>query len=477
MVKFFVSFVNFVDNIEAPMNRKILCSLALIAQLFIISRAHALVQDQPQPMSLQACVQEARNNNRGLRASHARVVAAEAKASEAFSAILPQVRLSSRFAQLSDIDPFSFTAPGFGAFTLFPNIDHSYSARVSLQQPVFTGFRLLKNLEAARLNATATGEDFTRDERDLTLEVKTMYWNLVRARQVEGFLKQTVEQVSEHLRDVENFYTQGLATQNDVYKVEVQLADVRVKLIEAESNRRLVNMSLNNLMGKPLETSIVPTEDPEIPGRVGESIDTSSLGFPSAFLHSAQNNRPELKALRLRKGISEANLGAARAGWLPQVALTAGYDYARPNQRIIPPKDEWRGTWDVGLTVQWSVWDWFTTAHQTTQARAALIQAEEGLAQLENAVAMQVTRYYLKMHEAVQKRLVSKRGVEQATESYRITNEKFRRGLMTNTDLLDAEVALLQSKLTQTQANIDYQIAYAQLVHAAGFSESPSGVQ
>jgi len=48
---------------------------------------------------------------------------------------------------------------------------------------------------------------------------------------------------------------------------------------------------------------------------------------------------------------------------------------------------------------------------------------------------------------------------------------------MTNTDLLDAEVALLQSKLTQTQANIDYQIAYAQLVHAAGFSESPSGVQ
>ncbi|MGH2567058.1 MAG: TolC family protein, partial [Bacteroidota bacterium] len=340
------------------MKRKILLSLTLVTHLFVASPADARVQDQP--MSLWACVLEARKNNHGLRASHAKVVAAEAKAREAFSAILPQVRLSSRFAQLSDIDPFSFTAPGFGSFTLFPNIDHSYSARVSLLQPVFTGFRLLKNIEAARLNASATEEDFAGDERELILEVKTTYWNLVRARQAEEFLKQTVEQVSEHLKDAENFYKQGLATQNDVYKVEVQLADVKVKQIEAETNRRLMTMALNNLMGKPLESSIIPTEDPEMPAKPGEPIDTSSMSFAPAFLQWAQENRPELKAIRLRKEMSEAAVGAARAGWLPQIALSANYEYARPNQRIIPPKDEWRGTWDVGLIMQWSVWDWFT---------------------------------------------------------------------------------------------------------------------
>ncbi|HEY4613637.1 MAG TPA: TolC family protein [Bacteroidota bacterium] len=451
------------------MKRIIFSFTIILFTVVLVHRCDAQTGSPPVSMSSQACVQEARKNNAGLRGSVARVAAADAKASEAFSALLPQVRLTSRFAQLSDIDPFSVTAPGLGSLTLFPNIDHSYSARVSVQQLVFSGFRLMNNLDAARLNATATQEGFIRDEHDLILEVKRTYWSLARARHAEEFIRQTVEQVSEHLRDVQNFNKQGLATENDVYKVEVQLADIKLKLIEAESNRRLITMALNNLMGKPLDVAIIPTEDPELTAPPLDTLDMV-LNTPSALLNGAREHRPELKATRARKEMSEAGVAMARAGWYPQVALSAGYDYARPNQRIIPPKDRWEGTWDVGLTMQWNLWDWFTTANQVSQAQAAVRQTEAGLEQLENAVAMQVAQHYWTMEAARQKRVVAKKGVGQAMENHRVTNEKFKRGLATNTDLLDAEVALLQSKLNDLQANIDYQIAYANVIHAAGMS-------
>ncbi len=447
--------------------------ISILLSILVVLTSHAR-QQQPERMNLRQCTEAAQQNNLGMKIAQARVDGADARAREAFTGLLPQLRLSSRFAQLSDIDPFAFTAPGFGTFTLFPNISHNYSARVTVQQPIFTGFRLLNNLATARLNAQATQEDLRKDEADLVLEVKTTYWNFYRAIRVVEFLKQTVDQVSEHLKDVKNFYTQGLATQNDVYKVELQLSEVHVRRIEAESNRRLLNMALDNLMGKPLETVIVPTEDPEVPVHVGEQIDTTGFQSPFSLLSTAHEYRPELKAMRLRKEMSEAGVAAARSGWLPQVALSANYDYARPNQRIIPPKDQWEGTWDVGVTLQWNLWDWFATAHQASQARAALQQAEAGLAQLENAVILQVTQHHLKMVEASQRCVVAKRGVDQATESYRITNEKFKKGVATNTDLLDAEIALLQAKLTYTNAQIDYQIAYANVVRAAALPSGPA---
>jgi outer membrane protein TolC len=427
-----------------------------------------LARQQMRPLTLQQVIEAARQTNLGLNISRANVEAADARVRETFTTFLPQIRASGRFAQLSDIQPFSFSAPTLGTLTLFPNIDHSYAARVSVQQPIFTGFRLLNTLKAAQRNAEAAQEEFHRDEADVILEATVTYWNLYRALRVEEFLKQTVDQVSEHLEDVQNFYRQGLATQNDVYKVEVQRAEVYVKLLEAQNNRNLVNMALNNLVGLPLETVIEPTDDPEAPAWTGESRDMITPRTAGELTSLAQANRPELKALKLRKEMSEANVAAARAGWLPVVALTAGYDYARPNPRIIPPKDRWEGTWDVGLTLQWSLWDWFATAHQTTQAEAAVRKAEAVLEQMERAVTLQVFQHDATMRQAAQRREVAQRAVIQAAESHRMTQEKFKQGVATNTDLLDAEIALLQAKLNYTQAQVDYQIASAQLLHAAG---------
>ena len=245
----------------------------------------------------------------------------------------------------------------------------------------------------------------------------------------------------------------------------MQLSDVKVKQLEAQNEIRLASMALNSLMRNSLEAEIVPSDSPAISQSTSIALLTENLSQLQTY---AREHRPELKSMQLRRDMSSAGVTAAKGGWYPQIYFAADYDYARPNQRIIPPKDQWDGSWDIGVTLQWNIWDWYATGHQTAQAEAALRQSEAGITQLNDAVTLDVARQYFNSQTAKEKVDVAFGGMEQAQESYRMTLEKYKNGVTSNTEMLDAEIALLQAKLTHTQAIVDCTLALARLKKAVG---------
>ncbi|MEI7906765.1 MAG: TolC family protein, partial [Bacteroidota bacterium] len=88
--------------------------------------------------------------------------------------------------------------------------------------------------------------------------------------------------------------------------------------------------------------------------------------------------------------------------------------------------------------------------------------------QAKDAVILDVTSSYLTALKAKHKMGKAEEGVQQAEENYRVTNGKFKSGMAINSDLLDAESALLQAKVNSTAAVVDYLIALAKLDKAAG---------
>jgi outer membrane protein TolC len=182
----------------------------------------------------------------------------------------------------------------------------------------------------------------------------------------------------------------------------------------------------------------------------------------------AFERRPEMQAMTLRVKAGDAAVSLAQSNWWPQVYLVGNYLSARPNQRIFPTKDEFKDTWDVSLSVSFDIWNWGNTVHQTEQAKAQLAQTEDGLAQLRDGVVLDVTRNYLNLQRGKERITVAEQGVRQAEENYRATNAKFKQGLSVNSDLLDAEVALLQAKTNYTQSLVDFELAQAALERAIG---------
>jgi outer membrane protein TolC len=424
-------------------------------------------QQPAQQLRLADCISQALGKNPTLQISQAKVQSAEARSSEARTSLLPQLKFTGRAAELSPIDPFGIKIgpPVNLSMILFPSITENYSMRLSLQQPLFIGFKLKKNLEMAELNADATREELNKDQADLVLNVITAYWNFFRAVKVEEVIRQSIEQISEHVKDARNLLQQGLATDADVMKVQVQLSDVNVKHLEARNTIRLASMALNSLIRNSLETEITPSDTPAISQSDAGTLLNQNL---SNLQTLALAHRPELKSMQMRRDMSSAGVSAAKGGWYPQIYLGVNYDYARPNLRIVPPKDQWDGTWDIGVTLQWNIWDWYATDYQTAQAEAVLRQSEAGMTQLNDAVTLDVAQQYYNAQTSKEKVEVAFGGMEQAQESYRMTSEKYKNGVISSTDMLDAEMALLQAKLTHTQAVVDYTLAIARLKKAAG---------
>ena len=446
------------------MNRRSVVGWCILFLMTVRPAAGQQSEGTAVPITIAQALEEALSANPSLKASEARRAVAESKTTEARSILLPQIKLSGRAAYLSEVPEFKFTLPPpIGTQTLFPSIVRNYGARVTLQQTVFSGFRTWKQLEIAEHSASAAALEYDRDRSDLALKVTTAYWNLYRASRFEQVIAETQRQVAAHLEDVKHFQKQGMATDVDVLKVQTRLSNIRVQHIEAQGNVRLAQMSLSSIIGRPLDQMLVPSDSPDV--NLNLPVGGEDLGHVMA---QAKAQRSEVSAAREHRAIQEAAVVAARGGWYPQVVLQANYDYARPNPRVIPPKDAWEKSWDIGLLVQWNIWDWFATSSQTAQAEAGLSQSEALMTQVNDAVALEAAQSYYKVREAKERIEAATLGTHQAEETQRITKEKFQQGVASNTDLLDSEVALLQARLAETQASVDYVVQIERLKRAMG---------
>jgi outer membrane protein TolC len=432
----------------------------VICFLFTLSAVSA---QEKHKLTIEDAIGTGLANSKFVHASQMKTESAAAKTSETNAARLPSLKLSAGYTRLSDVPDQvikGLPAPFPAEVPLSPVILNTYTIKATVQQQLFTGFRLANNSKAAELSEKASKEEFEKDKIDLIYNVRSAYWNLFRAIEVKKVVDENVAQVAAHLKDAQNLFQQGMITNNDVLKVQVQLSSVRLLQIDAKNAVEIATINLNNVIGLPLETQI----------EIASSIMNEVLPFDnvSELIRKASAHRQDIKALESRLMAGEAAVKMAQSGYYPQASLTGNYYYNRPNSRYFPTKDEFKPTWDLGVTVNFDAWNWGATKYQAKQAQAQAAQAKDALGMLRDGVSLEVTQNYLSLQKAKEKIAVAKESIEQAEESYRITSEKFKRGVALTTDLLDAEVAVLRAKTDHTDALVEYELAESRLLKAVG---------
>jgi len=193
-----------------------------------------------------------------------------------------------------------------------------------------------------------------------------------------------------------------------------------------------------------------------------------ALRQDSVLAERAQAERKDLQASAALAEAARSSASAARGGYWPQLQLYANYGYLHPNQRYQPVIPEFLGSWDVGVNLSFDLWNWGRTSRKAEAADAGVRQAEESYAQLRDDVALEVHRAALTVRRAREKLGVGQLGVEQAKENLRMTSDRYRNGLATSADLLDAEVALVQARTSLTGAQVEYALAKSRLERAVG---------
>jgi outer membrane protein TolC len=413
-------------------------------------------------LTLDEAIRIGKDQSKTMKASSMKVEAASAKASETKTALFPSLKLEAGYKRLSDVDPFQVSLPIFPTpVTISPVVLDNYNLKVSLQQPLFTGFRLRSNARAAELSATAAEFDHRSDEADLVLNIKSAYWMLYQTLEVKKLVDENVNRLDTHVKDTEALMNAGIATRNDLLKIQVQRSNARLTQIDAAHDVQVAMMSLNNIIGQPLDTEVqlasAPTE-----GANGQGT------LPRDLIQKAFTSRPDLQSMQYRVKSGEASVTAAKGNWWPQLFFTGSYFYNRPNARYQPTRDEFKSTWELGVQLQFDLWNWGATGFQSEQAMTQLHQTEYLYDQMKDNISLEVTRYQLQVQRSNEKIEVAKTAIAEAEENARSTSDKYKNGLATSSDLLDADVALLQAKTNLTGALIEHEIAQARLARAVG---------
>ncbi len=334
--------------------------------------------------------------------------------------------------------------------------------RLALRQPIFTGFKLQSNARAAEYLARASDAENENDRSDLTLTITTAYWTMYLAIEARKFADENVARLLSYQRDTENLLKAGMATRNDLLKITVQVNNARLAAIDAKNDAEVATMNLNIVMNRPLYSSI------ELASSPGDSSEARIEGSLDTLNRKALEARADLQAMQARLQASEAAVSAAEGSYWPQIFLSGNFYYSRPNLRYQPTRDEFKSTWDVGVAVEFDLWNWGATSSRVSEARAAAAQARLLYDQIKDNIALEVRRNYLGAERGREKVKIAAVAIDQAEENARTTREKFRAGLATSTDLVDAGASVLQARTNLAAALVDRELANARLQKSVG---------
>lgn len=333
-------------------------------------------------------------------------------------------------------------------------IGNNHANSLSASLPIFTGGKLSGTIKQAKANYQYNQVGVQRTYNEMRSTVTNGYFTMLQADNLQKLNAESVTRLEDHLKNVQAQYDVGVVAKVDVLRSQVELANAKQTLIQAENSYQVAEANMNKIVGLPMDTTL-QLDNLLVYNAYDKNMDDC--------LAYAAEHRPELMQAKYNVDAAKGALMVARSGHMPQVAATATQQWSDSNW----PGDE-NGKWGVGVNVSLNVFDTGVTLSKIHGAEADLKKAEETYRDTVNAVNLDVRSNYLGLREAEKRISTTKLAVEQADEDYRIAQLRYMSGVGTNTDVLDAQVALTQAKTNYTQALYDYNTSKTALETSIG---------
>ena len=334
------------------------------------------------------------------------------------------------------------------------DIKNSHSNTLTAKLPIFTGGNLSGQIKRAKANYQYNEVGVQRTYNEMRSTVTNGYFNMLQADNMQKLSAESVTRLEDHLKNVQAQYDVGVVAKVDVLRSQVELANAKQTLIQAENSYQVAEANMNKIVGLPMDTNL-KLDNLLVYNAYDKNMDDC--------LAYAAEHRPELMQAKYNVDAAKGALMVARSGHMPQVAAQASQNWKSNSW----PGDD-NDNWAVGLSVEMNVFDTGVTLSKIHGAEADLKKAQETYRDTVDSVNLDVRSNYLGLREAEKRISTTKLAVEQADEDYRIAQLRYMSGEGTNTDVLDARVALTQAKTNYTQALYDYNTSKTALETSIG---------
>lgn len=333
-------------------------------------------------------------------------------------------------------------------------ISNNHSNTISASIPIYTGGKLSGTIDQAKANYKYYLVGEQKAYNDMRETVTNSYYGMLQADNVQNLSRESVARLEEHLKNVKAQYDVGVVAKVDVLRSEVELADAQQTLIQAENAYHIAEATLNKIVGLPMDTTL----------KLQDSMQYTPYDNDMKYcLDYAAEHRPDLEQARQNVEAAKGALKVARSGYMPQVSASASQNWNDTNW----PGDE-NGNWSVGVGVSMNIFDTGVTLSKIHGAEADLAKAEESYRDAVDSIMLEVRSTYLNLREAEKRIKTTEVAVAKAEEDYHIAQVRYMAGVGTNTDVLDAQVALTDAQNNYVQSLYDYNTSKTSLETAIG---------
>ena len=422
-------------------------------------------------------------NNYTIQVNREKVLEAAAGKGVAFGSFLPQISLSGSWTRLGTLNEFEMVTPLYqhlplrvydprtgqiigwtdsiplpvGAETLSIPLgsQNNYLLRGAIQQTIFTWGKLINGYRIAGLNLEiqkAVSEQVRQQTKVQALEA---FYQALLAQRSKELLNESYEQLQRHVQQVEKLYDEGLATRLDLMRARVSLTNMANQVEQVEQGARLALAALLNVIGIPSETPLI----------LKSELREESVAIETATaVQAALKNRPEIVQLRQALMMAELGVRIARTANLPTVFALANYDYKKP----VGFQDRWGKDWTATIGVSMPLLTGGTNLNKLKQAQSRFRQAVLSEKMVEDAIKLEVEAAVVALNQEWKNSVYQEENVKLAEEAFRLAEERYQNGLLSNLEFLDIQLQLTQSRIAHLSALANYQIARARLLCALG---------
>lgn len=438
--------------------RRIVRSIGLVLSTVVISVSS--FSQEKKSLTLTEAIDLSIKNSKQLKSSAARIEEATAALKEAVERKLPDASVSGSYLRLNNPNINLKTKKDNGAggtttTTESPKPSQAMYGIVNVSMPIFSGFRIKYGIESAKYLEQAARLDADNNREEVALNTIDAYNNLYKSKAAVDLVNENLQSAKERVAQFSSLEKNGLLPRNELLKSRLQVSNTELSLLDAQNNWKLANINMNLMLGLPEATEL--------------SIDSTSLQTAvnlksiEEYVQAGLQNRKDLSAIDYRKKAAATAIKISQGEKYPGLALTGGYVAAN-----IPQVLTITNAVNLGLGVQYNLSSLWKNSSKVKQAEAREKEVAASEELLADAIRLQVNQAYQNYLSSRKKIEVYQTAIVQATENYRIVNNKYQNSLATATELLDADVAQLQARLNYAFAKSDALVAYNRLLQSAG---------
>jgi len=432
-------------------------SLLIIFSLFSL---HMTAQEK-KTLSLNEAIDLGLQNSKLLKINQAKIEEATAATKEAVEKRLPDAKASASYLRVNAVNVELKTkgnSGGSGGTTPpveQPKVSQALYGLMNVSLPIYTGGKIRYGIESSKFLEKAAMLDAQSDKDEVIQNTIEAFANLFKAKTAVRLVQENLNEAQQRTKELTGMEKNGLLARNDLLKAQLRESNMEYNLSDAENSWQLANVNMNLMLGLPTTTELV--------------LDTVGLRnkedirILDDYLNAARINRKDIEAIDLRKKAAESGVKSAKGDLYPSLALTGGYiGLDIPDFLSIP------AAMNVGVGVSYNIGSLWKNKAKVQQAEARVKQVTFTEAMMDDNMRLEVNRSYLSLMTNRKKIETSAKAVEQAEENYRIVKNKFDNSLATTTDLLDADIAQLQARLSYTLSRADAFVAYHKLLQTSG---------